>query len=398
MIFLITIMMCYVFYGLSTTLFPSVWVRFAEDIGAEYTLIGVISVISTAMTGIMGAVTYKLRNKFGTSITTSIGVVFFAMSLLLYYFTKSLSLVCLALAFAGIGAGIMEITCNSYVIKAYDAGKQTLMHAFWGLGSTIAPMIMSFTMVHTSSYKNGFLYVAIALVVLLIIMIILKIYWNNKKKSLPEEYVSLHSVSKEEKQTNTNLWDIVKIPNGVLFLICYVTLGAINSIENTWIATLVMQKGSSFVATAGATAATFFFATTTATRVLHGLMAKRLNEVKVIYAEIFITIIIPVLLFFVNDNIYFMYVVAALMGIGVALIVPLLCHSIKYLFEEKYLGMIVSCSTLASFTGCAIMNAFTSIMIKNFGINSFQVIIIILAVIGLFTFKELQKRVIVVKK
>ena len=145
MIFLITIMMCYVFYGLSTTLFPSVWVRFAEDIGAEYTLIGVISVISTAMTGIMGAATYKLRNKFGTSITTSIGVVFFAMSLLLYYFTKSLSLVCLALAFTGIGAGIMEITCNSYVIKAYDAGKQTLMHAFWGLGSTIAPMIMSFT-------------------------------------------------------------------------------------------------------------------------------------------------------------------------------------------------------------------------------------------------------------
>ncbi|MBR1455056.1 MAG: hypothetical protein IJ593_10520, partial [Lachnospiraceae bacterium] len=97
-------------------------------------------------------------------------------------------------------------------------------------------------------------------------------------------------------------------------------------------------------------------------------------------------------------NIYFMYVVAALMGIGVALIVPLLCHSIKYLFEEKYLGMMVSCSTFASFTGGAIMNAFTSIMIKNFGINSFQVIIIILAVIGLFTFKELQKRVIVVKK
>ena len=390
MIFLVMILIGYVLYGLSNALFTSVWPEMARDLSVDYTLVGMLAMVLTAASGIASAFAFKLRKRFGTNRSMTISLVLFAVSLLIFYISKNIVMVAIALLIMGFGSGLMDATANSYIIKAYDAGKQSFLHACWGLGSSVAPIIMSFAILHTPTYKNGILFSLILFIVSIIVFFVLKASWENSKAkgNVSEEFVKLHSVSDEEKGTNVNIWDAFKIKDGVIFVTCYVMFGATNSAVNSWIATLVVEQRGLPV-TVGAMAATCYFVGITGTRLLYGLISNKVKDTSFIFFGIFATIVGLLMFFVKNDSPYFAYAIALVLGIGIAPLIPLMSHSIKYFFEEKYLGMMVSCATFCALIGGSVITALITPVIKLIGIQHVQIFLLIIVFIGLITYKKL---------
>lgn len=390
MIFLVAVFFAFVIYGLVSALFPSVWPQMAIEIGVDYTLIGILIVVINIGSGLSSAFSYVVRRKLGTSRSIVLSLSMFVISLLLFLNAKNLVIICFALVFLGIGNGIIDTVINSYVIKAYDSGKISLLHASWGIGSSAGPVLMSLALTNTNNYKNGFLWVVIVLVFVIALFIALKAYWEEKKKTLDKDFVALHSVSEEEKQSKSSLLDILKIKNGLSFVSCFDVMGATNTILSAWMATIAVgQRGLSVAE--GATVATCYFIGLTVTRVLLSIIAKKIGNHRVIYGGIIVSIIGYIMLFIMNESIYYIYVVAFIIGVGIAPAVPFLHSSVKEVFSEEYMGVVVSACNSTSLIAGAIISMFTTFFVQMVGISNIQVLFIILMVIGCFLYTRILK-------
>ena len=388
--FLIAIFASFILYGLAGSLFSSVWPEIARELSVDFTLLGLLIMISSGASGITSSFAYKIRRKLGTSISTTISLTGFIIGLLLLYFSKNLAMICIALAIIGSSNGIIDTIVNSYMIKAYGGGKISMLHASWGLGSSVGPIIMSYALAHTPSYKNGFIWVIGAILIIGICFILLKIYWEGKKKSLPEDFVNRHSVSKEEKESHIDLKDIFKIKLGFVFVLCFILCGSTNSAISNWIATLSVEQRGITVAE-GATAAAFYFGGLTAVRVILGFISDRIKTKYILIFGLVVSIIGYSLMFIRNTSLPFTYFVATIVGIGISPLVPFLHHSIKELFNEKYIGVIVSCCNTTSLIGGAAATALMSLVIKIVGVNTAPILFLALMILALIIYMHIIK-------
>ncbi|MBQ7743636.1 MAG: hypothetical protein IJT67_02455, partial [Lachnospiraceae bacterium] len=83
--------------------------------------------------------------------------------------------------------------------------------------------------------------------------------------------------------------------------------------------------------------------------------------------------------------------ISVIIGIGIAPVVPFLHHSIKEIFDEKYIGVIVSACNSMALIGSSITVALVSLAIKIIGINNVQIILIIYLVLALILYHQMTK-------
>lgn len=389
--FLFVVFVSYVLYGLSGNLLNSVWPKVAGDIGAAVALLGVVSTLCNITSGVTSAFVYKIRRKYGTNITISIGLVFMALCLILYGVAKNIYIIGIGFIVLGIGNAIVDVGANSYIIKAYDAKKVSLLHACWGVGSSIGPMIMALSITFLNNYRAGFAIGAVIIIVVFILMRFMKRKWEANKDKVAKEIVELHSVSDEEKSSNRKFTDIIKTDLALIVMICFFFGNALNGLLNTWIATIFVEQRHISVIE-GANLATVFFASLTITRVILGFIASYFNTKNVILFGIIMSIVGVGIMFIKSTNIYFLYFNAAILGIGISPLIPFLNHYLKDLFGENNVGEILGYCSIFSLTGIGISSFCATLVVRFFGIDVIQVYIMAVVIILLLIFTYITYR------
>ena len=81
MLFLIAVFIAFIDYGLTGSLFSSVWSQIALDINVDYSLLGVLTMISSGTSGLSSAFAYVLRRRLGTSKSIIVSFIGFTISL-----------------------------------------------------------------------------------------------------------------------------------------------------------------------------------------------------------------------------------------------------------------------------------------------------------------------------
>ena len=369
----------YMLYGLSGSLCSSIWPKLANDIGAAVALLGVVSTLCSAASGITCAFVYKIRRKFGTNRTISIGLIFMTISLILFSIASNIIFIALAFIILGVGNAIVDVGSNSYVIKAYDAKKVSMLHACWGIGSAVGPMVMAFSMIYLNNYRLGFTIGAVVNILVLTILYFMKRKWEAQKQNLSKDLVELHSVSEIEKANNKKFTDIIKIDLALLVMCCFFFGNALNGFFNMWMTTIfVTQRNISAVE--GANIATIFFASLTIMRIILGFVAGNVKTKNIVLFGITTSIIGIAMMFIRSANIIFLYFNVLLLGIGIAPIIPFLNHYIKVLFGGDNVSEILSFCTLFSLIGAAASSFFATIFVRVFGIDFIQLYIIVIAI------------------
>ena len=391
--FMFMIYICFGVYGLCSSLVGGIWPKIAEELNIDAAAIGIIFTITSIASGLSSLITFKIRQKMGSNLTSILGLILYAISMILYANASSLITLYVAAMVLGLGNGIIDVNSNSYVVKAYDAKWVSFMHAVWGLTATAAPMLMTFAFLYTPSYRNGFIITLIIITIVTIILSLMKKYWIKKRETIDKDILDMHSVSEEEKSRDIKVIEVLKMKKVLPTLLCFTLSIGSGCAFMAWSATIVVEQKGISVVEGAATAAIYSFALTIG-RICMGIVTEKVATSKIIKILAFLESAFIFMLFLPYKGLWIVYINVALIGFMSGPITPLLDADLKELFDIKILSVIISLGGVFGICGVAAISTLMTIASNVISINYVQIVPAIGFALLLLIYSSVSKKTI----
>ena len=391
--FMFMIYICFGVYGLCSSLVGGIWPEIAEELNIDAAAIGIIFTITSIASGLSSLITFKIRQKMGSNLTSILGLILYAISMVFYANASSLITFYVAAMVLGLGNGIIDVNSNSYVVKAYDAKWVSFMHAVWGLTATAAPMLMTFAFLYTPSYRNGFIITLIIITIVTIILLLMKKYWIKKRETIDKEILDMHSVSEEEKSRDIKVTEVLKMKKVLPTLLCFTLSIGSGCAFMAWSATIVVEQKGISVVEGAVTAAIYSFALTIG-RICMGIVTEKVATSKIIKILAFLESAFIFMLFLPYKGLWIVYINVALIGFMSGPITPLLDADLKELFDIKILSVIISLAGVFGLCGVAAISILMTIASNVISINYVQIVPAIGFALLLLIYSSVSKKTI----
>lgn len=176
--FLIIIYLAFISLGLPDSLLGSAWPVIWPDIGSSFGSAGIVSMIIAGGTIISSLASGRMIQRWGTGIITLFSCFLTAGALLGFSMAPSMLWFIILAIPLGLGAGAVDAALNHYVAENYKAHHMNWLHCFWGVGATMGPIIMSAYIANQSSWRGGYVAVAIIQFALVIILLATLPLWK----------------------------------------------------------------------------------------------------------------------------------------------------------------------------------------------------------------------------
>ncbi|CAG0985081.1 Glucose/mannose transporter GlcP [Anaerolineales bacterium] len=169
---------------------------------------------------------------------------------------------------AGLGAGAIDAGLNTYVAAHFSEGLMQWLHASWGIGITLGPIIMTMGLKTFNSWHVGYRAVGIFQLVLAACFVLTLAMWNQKERSVVDER------PKRLTDYKTPMGETLRQPQVWLSIFLFFMYVGGEAALGTWIYTLLTESRGIDPTVAGFWAGSYW-ATFTVGRVVAGLFAKR---------------------------------------------------------------------------------------------------------------------------
>ena len=199
---LVVIYVVFISLGLPDSLFGAAWPVVHLDFGVEQSFASLYSIITGVCTGGAGFVAGKVIRKFGTPKVTFFSTLLTAVGLMGISVAPNIWVMMFFTIIMGYGAGAIDTALNNYISLHYEARHMSWLHACWGIGVTVSPIIMSFFLTEDSNWRNGYRVVALMqLSIALFVSLFLKKWKKQDTKAVIDE---------GEKAPDKSLFEILK--------------------------------------------------------------------------------------------------------------------------------------------------------------------------------------------
>ena len=185
---LVVIYIVFISLGLPDSLFGASWPVIHLDYGINESFASFYGIITGACTGGVSFISGKLIRKFGTGKVTLIWTMLTVAGLFIMSFAPNIVIMMLGAVVLGYGAGVIDTALNNFVSLHYKSQHMNWLHACWGVGVTISPLIMSaFLSTDTGSWRNGYRVVALLQLSIGIIIALTLNKWKVVKENFSQE-------------------------------------------------------------------------------------------------------------------------------------------------------------------------------------------------------------------
>ncbi len=172
--------------------------------------------------------------------------------------------------FAGLGAGAIDAGLNTYVAAHFGEGLMQWLHASYGIGVTLGPIIMTFALTSLNSWQFGYNVVGGFQLLLATAFVLTLSMWNQSDAAQESES------PKKLTDYKTPMIETIRQPQVWLsIMLFFLYVGAEVSL-GTWTYSLLVESRGVNPATAGLWAGSYW-ATFTIGRVVAGVYAKRMG-------------------------------------------------------------------------------------------------------------------------
>lgn len=171
---------------------------------------------------------------------------------------------------AGLGAGAIDAGLNTYVAAHFSEGLMQWLHASWGVGITLGPIIMTLALGATNTWHTGYQIVGgFQLVLAACFVLTLPMWADNDTPAAHDEPMKLtdYKTPMSETLRQPQVW--------VSTFLFFMYVGAEGAL-GTWIYTLLTESRGVDPTLAGFWAGSYW-ATFTLGRIIAGLFAKRVG-------------------------------------------------------------------------------------------------------------------------
>ena len=381
--FFYLISVCYATEGILEVLVGGVWPVIARSIKTDLSFIGILVMVNYLGSATMSLNTYKIRQKIGINFTVILSMTCFILSLVIYAFARDIVLFAIGMFVNGMGISLMEVNTSSYVLKAYDTKGESILSAFWAMGSIIGSTIMALAVRFYPPYQRGFFIIITILIINIILLLLAKASWVKQKKSLPKEIVDKHSVTDEEKTVNVKITDLLKDKNKLLILLCFFLLEGVVITANSLISTISVKQGL-FSETMSVAITIIYFAAIFLGRVYYSNMANKIRIISALKIKVFIIAILFMLLYVNIFSGVAVCILIVILGLVSAPLIPLLYSYLKEKVGVTHLSALLGYGDVCGLCGIITVSGLITLIMSKFSIYYVELFFAILF-IALFT-------------
>lgn len=340
---LIVIYFSFISLGLPDSLLGSAWPVMHVFLNVNIAYAGILSAISSIFTMFSSLLAFYMNKKFGTGKTIAYSTLLTSFALFFYSVSTSFLLLIPLSCALGFGGGAIDAALNNYVSLNYKSKHMSFLHACWGVGATLGPIILSFGL-SESNYQMGYRIISI----IQFFLAIIQFASISKFDAVENEY-------KEIKKEDTAKGKIT----GKIFLAC-LSFFLYCAVENSlfiWIATFFVNHIQTGNVT-GAHATSMFFFGITGGRLLSGFISDKIGSKKMIYIGCAIAILSGVGIA-LSNNVILSMIIFLIAGIGFGPIFPSMMYRTPKRFgienSSKIIGRQMASASAGSLVGPPLM-------------------------------------------
>jgi fucose permease len=280
---------------------------------------------------------------------------------------------------AGLGAGAIDAGLNTYVAANFSVGLMQWLHACYGIGAMLGPIIMTIALTTQNSWRLGYRVVGVFQLFLAVCFALTLPIWNQKEAPLGAEQ------PKRLTDYKTPLTKTLVQPRVWLSaLLFFLYVGAEVSM-GTWAYTLLTESRGIQSAMAGLMVSSYW-GTFTMGRILAGLYAKRVGVNRLVLGGLVAALLGAVLLGWNPINAASLISIP-LIGFAIAPIFPALISGTSQRVGAHNAANTIGMQMAASGLGTAVIPSTIGILAGRISLEVIPVCLMVLyaSLLGLFT-------------
>ena len=340
------IYICFISLGLPDSLLGSAWPVLHAELQVPVSFAGIISMTIFVGTILSSLYSDRLLHRFGAGRVTAVSVTLTALGLFGFSVSTRFWMLILWAIPYGLGAGGVDAVLNNYVALHYKPQHMSWLHCMWGVGASISPYIMSFSLIWLESWSRGYLIVSVIQAVLSVfIFCSLPIWRRGTGAAAPTEEAVAPAPLK--------LKEILSIPCAIP---CFLTFFAYCSLELTtslWASSYLVQTWN-FTPEIAAGFASMFYLGITGGRLVNGFFAMKFSDRTLIRVGLAV-ITLGISLMLIPLHATFALVGFAVIGLGCAPIYPCIIHMTPDVFGAEKSQAMIGFQMAFAYTGFMVM-------------------------------------------
>lgn len=271
--------------------------------------------------------------------------------------------------FAGLGAGAIDAGLNTYVATHFGEDLMQWLHASWGVGTTLGPIIMTLGLTHLDTWHFGYRVVGIFQLLLAGNFMLTLPMWR-RNDTLAKE-----STEKRLTDYKTPMGETLRQPLVWLsVLLFFLYVGAEISL-GTWTYTLLTESRGVDETLAGFFAGSYWF-TFTIGRIAAGLVAKRVGVNKLVIGGL-VGAVLGALLLVWNPNEITNVIAVALIGLSIAPIFPGMMSGTRTRVGDYFAANTIGMEMTATGLGTAVIPSLMGVLARQISLEVIPVILLV---------------------
>ena len=335
---LIIIYLIFISLGLPDSFIGSCWPTISEYFKISRDFQGIFSLIVSFFTIASSFLTIKLTKYLKNYGVIAISIGLTISGLIIIGFSDNYYLLLLAAIPLGFGGGAIDSILNSYVSLHYKAIHLNFLHAFWGIGAFISPLIIGSFIVDPRGFKDAAFVLSIIQTTILIITLSTLVLWVKVDKIYNID--SRNTTNSENNKENIGFFNTFKLRGVIFACITFFSYIAIESLAYSWFTSLCVF-GMNIDNDIASKYLSLFYIAISLGRVISGLLSIKIKEKNLIRIGEGILLIGIILVTF-KFNFVFMPIALFIIGLGCGPIYPSIVHSTVDKFTSKYSSAVMS--------------------------------------------------------
>nr|WP_240945109.1 MFS transporter [Bifidobacterium sp. DSM 109958] len=357
---LAVIYVAFVSLGLPDALLGAAWPTMSRDLGASVSWAGGISMTISACTIVSALLSDRMTLRFGAGRVTAASVALTAAALFGFSVAPNYwTLLAVAIPY-GLGAGGVDAALNNYVAIHYESRHMSWLHCMWGIGASLGPYVMGFTLSDGLGWAWGYRIIAILQVALTAVLVLSLPLWKARGDAARGGTASVAAPDDASRNEATagrrplGVSGVLAIRGAREILVMFFCYCAIESTAGLWASSYMVIHGG-MDATSAASLASLFYVGITAGRALSGFMTMRFDDptmIRIGQAVLAVGVALVILPIPGNAGAVAGLVVA---GLGCAPIYPCVIHSTPAYFGAERSQAIVGVQMASAYVGSLAM-------------------------------------------
>lgn len=350
MFFIFLIYLSFISLGLPDSILGSAWPLMNTDLGVPIGNAGIASIIISTGTIVSSLFSYRLIRVLGTGKIVIVSIAMTAIALLGFSLSPSFIWLLLCAIPLGLGAGAVDAALNRFVATHYEAKHMNWLHAFWGVGALLGPIILSALIFLGNSWRSGYFTISILQFALVLLLLFSLSKWKKYEDIDSNRIQYTKEINSESK---TGLLNSFKKKGSTFGMVSFFLIASTEACMMLWGSSYLVRIEDIPPENAAGWISLYFIGMT-AGRMLSGFLSIRINNESLIQLGCTLTVS-GLLIMLLPLPIIFTLLSFIIIGMGLAPIYPSMLHQTPVYFGKRNSQVAMGIQMAFAYTGATLV-------------------------------------------